>query len=67
MFYYTDNPVSDAERYYNDKEKELERLPVCSECENPIQTETCYVINGKAVCKNCMEEHKTYTEDLMKY
>lgn len=65
MLYYTDNPVADAERYYNEKEEELEKLPKCNECGKPIQEETCYEIKGKYICENCMEGHKKYTEDLI--
>ena len=63
--FYTDDPIADAERHIAHQEEELESLPRCSECDNPIQTEQCYVINDEPICEHCMEGHKKYTEDLM--
>lgn len=66
MFYQTDNPVADAERYYNDKEKELEKLPECDECGDPIQDECCYEINKKYICEKCLNaNHRVFTENLI--
>lgn len=57
MSYYTDNPVRDAERHQADQDRELERLPVCCFCDNPIQNEHFYEINGEAICPDCLENY----------
>lgn len=63
--YYTDDPVADYERYSADQERELDRLPRCSECGEPIQDEYCYLINDEAICESCMKEnHRVFTEDV---
>lgn len=65
MLYYTDNPVADAERYYNDKEEELNKLPECDECGHPIQGEYCYEINHKYICAPCLvDNHRKAVEDI---
>lgn len=40
-------------------------LPLCSECEKPIEDEFCFVINGEPICEECMEQYKQPTAYLM--
>lgn len=64
--YYTDNPVADADRYFADKEKELESLPACYECGKHITSEYCYEINGEYICEECLNlYHKKSTDDFI--
>ena len=37
--------------------QELKKLPECAYCENPIQDEAAYYINGDWYCERCLEEH----------
>ena len=46
-------------------EKELEKLPKCSECGEHIQDEYCYEINGKYICESCMDEHRKSVETII--
>ena len=62
--YYTGDPVADAERYFADREKELERLPRCSECDHPITTDKAYYINGEWICEECMEQYHIYLPEM---
>jgi len=55
--FYTDNPVADYDRYCNEQQKVLDRLPRCSECHEPIQDECAYYINDEWICKKCMEDN----------
>lgn len=63
--YFTDDPIADYDRYCNEQQKELDRLPRCSECDEPIQTEWCFEINGEYICEHCMEEHRKSTDSLI--
>jgi len=64
--YYTDNPLSDFARYDADREAELQKLPKCSECGNPIQSEYAYGSNGKYICEHCLKAHyRVSVEDLI--
>lgn len=65
MFIRTDDPVSDADRYFAEQERELQKLPRCSECDEPIQDEFCYEINGELICERCMNEYKKPVENYM--
>lgn len=61
--YFTDDPVADADRYFAEKDAELERLPLCSECSEPIQDEYCFEFNDELICYDCMEmNHRKKTE-----
>lgn len=55
-FYRTDDPVRDAEHYYNDLEKELEDAPLCEICEQPLEAYH-YDIGGEIICEDCLIEH----------
>lgn len=49
----------DAER-----QRELERLPRCSECDEPITTDALYEINDELICPDCMEKnHRKWVDD----
>ncbi len=49
-----------------EREKDLERLPVCCECDKPIQEETCFQFNGELVCEKCLREnHRVWTDDYI--
>ena len=65
-FFYTDNPVLDAERYEDAQERELQKLPVCCKCKNRIDDDACYQIDEDIYCEKCMDKHfRKWTEDLM--
>lgn len=62
--YRSDNPIADFDRWDAGLNKMLERLPLCSECENPIQDEHCYEFNGELICEDCLHtNHRKHTED----
>ena len=70
MFYYTNNPVADAERYYTDQERKQEewesKLPLCSECGKPIDEEFCWEIDGEIYHCDCADKlFCKRTEDCM--
>ena len=53
---YTDNPVADAERYMAEQERELQKLPKCSECGERITSDECWVIENEIYCPECAEK-----------
>lgn len=64
--YYTDDPARDFLNYDAEQCERLKRLPVCCECEKPIQSETCYEFNGEYICPKCLEEnHRQWVENLI--
>ena len=62
---WTDDPVADYEAYDRQRAAELDKLPKCSECEEPIQDERFYLVEGKKYCKSCMEDFKEWTDDYI--
>lgn len=66
MFYRTDDPVEDFLQHDAEQERELDRLPVCCECDQPIQDEYFFEINGEPLCEQCLNEnHRKRTEDYV--
>lgn len=42
----------------------LSRLPICSECGEPIQDEICYKFGFDLICPDCLYEgHRVFTEN----
>ncbi len=63
---YSDDPIRDHEERERKTEEWLDSLPVCCECNQPIQDEEFYEIDGEYICPTCMEEnHKRRTEDYI--
>ena len=44
-------------RHDAELEAELEALPKCVECGNPIQDDYCYEINGEVICEHCLNAY----------
>lgn len=40
-----------------EQESWLDKLPLCEYCEEPIQDEYAYYIEGSWFCESCMNEH----------
>lgn len=59
---FTNDPVADYERYSEHQEKALKIRPLCSHCDEHIQDEFCYVINGEVICEACMD--RFYRKDV---
>ena len=55
---YTDDPINDFNRYDAEQTKWLKKLPVCADCDEPIQDETAYYINGEWICMDCMSSYE---------
>lgn len=53
------------DRYEVERERELEKLPECCECGEPITTATCFEINGELICPDCIEHHRKWVEDYV--
>lgn len=54
------------ERHEAEREEALQKLPVCYECDEPIQDEHLYHINDMFICEKCMiENYLKRTEDFM--
>lgn len=63
---FTDDPLSDFDRYDRQQEELLNSLPVCDCCGEPIQDEYCYEINGDLICEDCLDMHfRKAVEDIV--
>lgn len=65
MWTRTDNPEADFASYDAEQQAQMNRLPRCGECDECIQSETCYRIDGELICEECIEKHKVYVDDLI--
>ena len=55
---YTDDPVADYDALDAEQQRILDKLPRCSECDEPIVDEYAYYINGEWICEDCMEQYR---------
>ena len=53
---WTDDPIADADRYFAEQEKQLDKLPRCSQCDEHIQQEDAVRINDEFICDRCLED-----------
>ena len=44
-------------QYDAERQRDIDRLPVCEYCEQPIQDEYCYDIEGTIICEECLKEN----------
>ena len=49
---------SQWESHERQMDKQLAQLPVCADCDNPIQTESAFYINGEWICEHCIEIYR---------
>lgn len=45
------------EAHDDEKEMELQKLPVCCYCEERIQQDTFFLINDEIICEDCMDSY----------
>lgn len=51
---WTDNPLADFNRHDAEQQEWLESRPKCSCCEEPIQDDYLYEIDGEYICEDCL-------------
>lgn len=66
--YYSDDPIADFNRYEADQEEQLDKLPKCDICGEPIQDDYLYDIYGDIFCEECLNDKfrknvEDYTDD----
>ena len=54
----SDDPLRDYDRWEAEQEKRLAKRPHCADCDQPIQDEEAYYINGEWICEECMEAYR---------
>ena len=64
IFAFTDDPVRDADNYFEQKDRELEDLPECDCCGERIQEDYYYNIAGLKYCPDCIRDCKCYVDDV---
>lgn len=62
MFIRTNDPVADAERHIAEQDALLAKRPKCCVCENHIQDEYLYDVNGLIFCEECMSYFRKAVE-----
>lgn len=66
--FYSDDPAKDFDRWDQEKERQLARLPVCEDkkCGKRIDEDDYYDIDGEILCEDCMKRrYRRYTADLI--
>lgn len=62
----TDDPIADFARHEAEQASQLERLPVCDYCNEPIQDDVYFDMDGCLLCEECLNKyHKKNTYDYI--
>ena len=56
--FYADDPARDFAAWDAEQQRNLDRLPECADCGNPIQDETAFYINCEWICEDCMDFYR---------
>ena len=60
---YTGDPLADFNARDNEQYEWLIKRPICADCGEHIQDETCYEFNGEYICESCLNDlHRKPTE-----
>ena len=63
---FTDNPLLDFAMHDAEQQEQLEKLPVCECCGEPIQQEKAIYYNDQWCCEECESEFwKNIREDFL--
>lgn len=65
VIFRSDSLSRDIDNFLEAEAKALAKLPQCSECDEPIQDEFYYEINGEPICEGCLNEYRRSTEEFM--
>ena len=58
MFFYSDDPLRDFDRWDAEQQKKLKELPICEDCGEHIQDESAFYINGDWICEDCIDAYR---------
>lgn len=62
MMYYTDDPISDFNRWDADQQNNLNKLPVCKCCGEHIQQDMAVCLDDNWYCDECLRDARTVIE-----
>ena len=66
MFIMSGDPLRDADMYDMERQKELDKLPKCDICGEPIQDDFLYDLDGTLVCDECLKtEYRKPVDDYI--
>jgi formylmethanofuran dehydrogenase subunit E len=54
---FTNDPIADFLRHDAEQHAWLDSLPRCSECEEPIQDDSCFEFGDELICDECMHSN----------
>ena len=58
MFFYSDDPLRDFDRWDAEQQERLKELPICEDCGEPITSESAFYIDASWICEDCIEEYR---------
>ncbi len=62
---FTDDPVADFLRHDAEQQAELDKLPRCADCGEPITDDHLFYINDETICPACMECYRRSVEEFI--
>lgn len=66
MWTRTGDALSDFDSYSAEQEAELQKLPKCCECGEPIQSDICFEFDLGLICPDCLSRnHRKLVDDYI--
>ena len=57
MFFYSDDPLRDFDRWDAEQQERLKELPDCADCGEKIYDDHYYMINDEPICPDCLDSN----------
>lgn len=65
MSFVTSDPNADYLRYDAEQTELLKRLPICTDCGEPIMGDVFYEIGDARICEDCLINYRRWTDDYI--
>lgn len=66
MFLFTDDPPRDYAQWDADRHRKLSRRPKCNDCDEYIESDHYFEVEGDLLCLDCMNDrYRKSTDDYM--
>lgn len=63
MFFPSNDPIADFHAWDAEQTEQLKLLPICSDCGEPIVSDTFYEIGNERLCESCLNNHRRWTDE----
>lgn len=65
MYFQSNDPIADFHAWDAEQTELLKRLPICTDCGEPIMGDVFYEIGDARICEDCLLNYRRWTDDYI--